>query len=311
MFERKQSCLITLLVNFFFAGVVAADVATLAAAGVVTLCVVSFADPGAGTVGMSDLADAGLALPADHAGAGTVGVSVLADAGMVLPADLAGVATVGVATLADANVNVDSGNRRVWCTGNYIDEGGGVYAPFRPDMFCGGGSYRSGLRLDIYQVNVAAVEGPGDEHFVGFPGLPSTRGSGTIFPVLGLPSDGPDLWNFDHMDSLGPSMISETSPAPTGAGDSVPDPPVLRYEFRLSGSESKTDYGAGTLHVSASSSFAWPIFFGNLDLGSGWPWLGSGGPQEDPDVDDDITNRLSQIIAQHNGKLLLKKGFVL
>ena len=208
--------------------------------------------------------------------------------------------------------NVDSGNRRVWCTGNDIDEGGGVYAPFRPDMFCGGGSYRSGLGLDIYQVNVAALEGaevPGDEHFVGLPGLPITRGSRTIFPVLGLPSDGPDLWNFDHMDSRGPSMISETSPAPTGTGDSEPDPPVLRYEFRLSGSESKTDYGAGTLHVSESSSFAWPVFLGNLGLGSGWPRLGSGVPPEGPDVDDDITNRLSQIIAQHNGKLLSRVLF--
>ena len=58
-----------------FAGVVAADVAILAAAGVVTVGVVSLADAGAGTVGVSDLADAGMALLADHAGADIVGVS--------------------------------------------------------------------------------------------------------------------------------------------------------------------------------------------------------------------------------------------
>ena len=46
----------------------------------------------------------------------------------------------------------------------------------------------------------------------------------------------------------------------------------------------------------ARSSFAWPVFLGNLGLGSGWPWLGSGGPPEGPDVDDDITNKLSQTI---------------
>ena len=71
-------------------------------------------------------------------------------------------------------------------------------------MYCGGSSYRSGLGLDIPQVNAASVEGAevsGNEHFVGLPGLPSARGFGTIFPVLGLPSDGPDLWNFDHIDS--------------------------------------------------------------------------------------------------------------
>ena len=121
-------------------------------------------------------------------------------------------------------------------------------------MYCGGISYRSMLGLDILQVNVASVEGAevsGDKHFVGLPGLPSACGSGTAFPVLGLPSDGPDLWNLYHMDSRGSSLISETSsdpPAPTGAGDSEPDPPVLRDEFGLSGSESKTDSGAGTLH---------------------------------------------------------------
>ena len=78
-------------------------------------------------------------------------------------------------------------------------------------------------------MNVAAVDSAkvsGHDHFVGLSGLPSTRGYGTIFPVLGFPLDGPDLWNFDHMDSRGPSMISETSPDP-------PDPPVLRHEFGL------------------------------------------------------------------------------
>ena len=179
-------------------------------------------------------------------------------------------------------------------------------------MYCGGNLYRSVLGLDIPQVNVASVEGVevcGDEHFVGLPGLPSARVSGTAFPVLGLPSDGPDLWNFDHMDSRGPSLISETSATPTGAGDSEPDPPVLWDEFGLSVSESKTDTGAGTLHVCARYSFAWHVFLGNLGLGSGWPRLGSGGPLEGPDVDDDITNILSQTIAQHNGNLLLRVLF--
>ena len=90
----------------------------------------------------------------------------------------------------------------------------------------------------------------GDEHFVGLPGLLSAGGSGTAFPLLGLPLDGPDLWNYDHMDSRGPSLISETSsdpPAPFGACDSEPDPSLLRLEFGLLGSESKTDSGAGTL----------------------------------------------------------------
>ena len=84
-----------------FSGVVAADVTTLADAGMVT-------------VGVAGFDDAGMAFPADLAGvvaadvttladAGmvTVGVSDLADAGMALPADLAGVVTVGVAPLAD------------------------------------------------------------------------------------------------------------------------------------------------------------------------------------------------------------------
>ena len=155
-------------------------------------------------------------------------------------------------------------------------------------MFYGGGSGRSGLGLNIRQVNVAAVDSamlPGDDHFTGLPGLPSTRGYGTIFPVLGLPLDWSDLWNFDHMDLRGPSMISETSPdTPASAGDFEPDPPVLRHEFGLSGSESMTDLGAGTLHVSGSSRVAWPIFLGNLGLGSGWPNLGSRGSPEGPDV---------------------------
>ena len=59
----------------------------------------------------------------------------------------------------------------------------------------------------------------------------------------------------------------------------------------------------------ASSSFAWPVFLGNLSLGSGWPRLGSGGPPEGPDVDDYITNKLSQTITQHNWKLLLRVLF--
>ena len=113
-----------------------------------------------------------------------------------------GAGTIDVSDLADAQpgsfVNVDSGNRGVWCTGNDIDGGGGVYPPFRLYMFYGGVSYRSGLGLDIPHVNVVAVEGAdvsGDEHFIGLPGLPRTRGSGTIFSVLGLLSDGRDLWN--------------------------------------------------------------------------------------------------------------------
>ena len=57
------------------------------------------------------------------------------------------------------------------------------------------------------------------------------------------------------------------------------------------------------------SIFAWPVYLGNLDWGSGWPRLGSGGPPEGPDVDDDMTNKLSQTIAQHNRKLLLRVWF--
>ena len=105
-------------------------------------------------------------------------------------------------------------------------------------------------------------------------------------------------------------MICETSPDPPApAGDSEPDPPVLRHEFGLSGSESVTDLGTGTLHVSGSSSVAWSIFLGNLGLGSGWPQLGSGGPSEGPDVDDDIASTLGQTIAQHHGKCLLRALF--
>ena len=56
-------------------------------------------------------------------------------------------------------------------------------------MFYGVGSGRSGLGLNIRQVNVAAVDSAkvsGDDHFIGMPGLPSTRGYGTIFPVLDI-----------------------------------------------------------------------------------------------------------------------------
>ena len=81
---------------------------------------------------------------------------------------------------------------------------------------------------------------------------------------------------------------------------------MLRDKLGLSVSGSKTDSGAGTLHVRAGSSFTWPVFLGNLGLGSGWPRLGSGGLPEGLDVDDDITNELSQTITQHNGKLLLR-----
>ena len=56
-------------------------------------------------------------------------------------------------------VSVDSGDRRAWCTWNDIDECEGDYAPFRPDMYCGGISYRAVFGLDIPQVNVASVEG--------------------------------------------------------------------------------------------------------------------------------------------------------
>ena len=143
-------------------------------------------------------------------------------------------------------------------------------------MYCGGILCQSVLVLDIPQVNVASVEGAEvfvDDHFEGLPDVSSARGSGMAFHVLGLPSDGPDLWNFDHMYLRGPSLISGTSsdpPAPTGAGDSQPGPLVLQDELRLSVSGSITDSGTGTLHVRARSSFAWPVFLGNIGLGSGW-----------------------------------------
>ena len=166
----------------------------------------------------------------------------------------------GVDSQPGSFVSDDSGDCGAWCTWCDIDECEGDYTPFQPNVHCGGVSYRSVLGLDIPQVNVASVEGAEvyvDEHFVGLPGLTSTRRSGTAFPVLGLPSDGPDLWNFDHMDSRGSSLISVTSsnpPTPTGAGDCEPGPPVLQDEIRLSVS---------------GSSFAWPVFLGNLGLGPG------------------------------------------
>ena len=71
-----------------------------------------------------------------------------------------------------------------------IDECGGDYAPFRPDMYCGGISYRSVLGLDIHQVNVASVEGAevsGDEHFVVLLGLLMIRdGFSGAWPSVGL-----------------------------------------------------------------------------------------------------------------------------
>ena len=108
-----------------FTTVIAADVTTLADAGMVT-------------VGVAGLADAGMAFPADLAGviaadatiladAGmvTIGVADLADAGMAFAADLAGLATVGVTDLADVVCSPDSGgdivmwgdrtSSGVWC----------------------------------------------------------------------------------------------------------------------------------------------------------------------------------------------------
>ena len=103
-------------------------------------------------------------------------------------------------------VSDDSEDYKTWCTWSDIDECEGDYARFRPDVDCGGGSYRSVLGLDILQGNVASVKGAEvsvGEHCSGLPGLTGTRRSGTAFPVLGLPSDVPDLWNFDHMDAQG------------------------------------------------------------------------------------------------------------
>ena len=65
-------------------GVVAADVTTLADAGMVTVC------------GVADLANAGMAFPVDPAGVVTVGVAFLADAGV-----LTGLANAWAASLAD------------------------------------------------------------------------------------------------------------------------------------------------------------------------------------------------------------------
>ena len=63
------------------------------AAGAVIVSVASLADAGMVTVGVADLADTGMLFPVDPAGAVTVGVASLADAGMV---------TVGVTDLASA-----------------------------------------------------------------------------------------------------------------------------------------------------------------------------------------------------------------
>ena len=73
------------------------------------------ADAGVDTVDVSDLADAGMALPADLAAMVTVGVASLADAGMAFPADLAGLATVGVTDLADVvSIPESGGDVVVW-----------------------------------------------------------------------------------------------------------------------------------------------------------------------------------------------------
>ena len=84
-------------------------------------------------------------------------------------------------------VSDDSGDCGAWCTWSEIDECDGDYAPFRPDVHCGGVSYRSMLGLDIPHVNAASVEGADvsvDEHFMGLPGLASARGSGMLFQCL-------------------------------------------------------------------------------------------------------------------------------
>ena len=116
------------------AGVVAADVTTLADAGMVTVCVAELANAGmafpvdfalvvtvgvaplanagvvtVGVTGLADagaasLADAGMVFLADFSRVVTVGVASLADAWMAFPADLARVVTVGVAPLADAGL---------------------------------------------------------------------------------------------------------------------------------------------------------------------------------------------------------------
>ena len=69
------------------------------------------------TVGVADLADAGMAFPADLAGVVvanvttladaelvTIGVADLADAGMAFPVDLAGVVAADATALADAGM---------------------------------------------------------------------------------------------------------------------------------------------------------------------------------------------------------------
>ena len=62
-------------------------------AGVVAAYVTALADAGMVTIGVADLAEAGMVFPADSAGVVTVCVAALADAGMV---------AVGVADSVDA-----------------------------------------------------------------------------------------------------------------------------------------------------------------------------------------------------------------
>ena len=96
-----------------FAEVVAADAISLANAEMVTVGVTDLADAGipfpadpAGVVtgGVADLADAGIPFPADSVGTVTISVTDLADAGIPFPADPAETVTVGVADLADAGI---------------------------------------------------------------------------------------------------------------------------------------------------------------------------------------------------------------
>ena len=155
-------------------------------------------------------------------------------------------------------------------------------------------------------MNVASVEGAevsGDQHFVGLPGLLGARGSGMAFPVLGLPLDGSDLWNFDHMDSRGPSLISDASsdpPAPSrirqcsGMSSDCRVPSLIREQGH---------YMCGRdlvlLGLSSLVTLAW------APDGPGW----GPGVHRRVRIDDDITNKLSQTISQHNGKLLLRVLF--
>ena len=89
---------------------VAADVAALTDTGMVTVC-------------GADLADAGMAFPADLAGVVaadvttltdawmvTVGVADLADAGKAFPANLAGLTTMGVTEVTDVVCSPESGS---------------------------------------------------------------------------------------------------------------------------------------------------------------------------------------------------------